>query len=479
VKVPPPEKPPTYDKEKGLTRRTVAGAAGGMLGVDYEDKRAPDPSTVKATTGAGSNRDSPAAEVAAAIEIAKESSQKRTGRALAPKDEAEMILDDEDAITREEKQKQRTKSLRVRDRMTVDKDAPQRRRAPSWEQGPPPEEPDEIDLEALAGSIGEHGVSLEERRAFVGDPRLTDPLSIKEALCAPVAYAKHCLILAEAFRATTGATRAETVAYLARMFSGLGDRAFARQALKELGPATGIIDIYPLEVIEHCIETYPGLLLKAGFGTLFVRPRKRSLDLEAGVPETLEYPAGLKIRGFAIKGGGVPGYRFEPDAREGAYTLMIFAPGRYRLLISAITRSGHTVVDRFDAVVRDGPRALPAFAMDEPVRDAEKVDAWPKPEPIPVDYSRMLEDESPARREDSSNMLSSGERISMQQRDHLEVRAEERVEFVDAIEPPQEEDLGIVDPDDTISRAEASLLKLAVVLSTDDRDLSPVPDEEE
>jgi hypothetical protein len=353
--------------------------------------------------------------------------------------------------------------------MTVDKDAPERMRKPSWDREP--DEPDEIDLEALAAGLGELGLPLEEKRAFIGDPRLTDPLSIKEALGSPVAYAKHCLILAEAFRATTGATRPETVAYLSLLFAGLGDRAFARQAIKELGPATGIIDIYPLEVIEHCLEAYPGLLLKAGFGTLFVRPKKRSLDLEAGVPETLEYPAGLKVRGFALKGGGTPGYRFEPGDREGRYVLMIFAPGRYRLLISALTRSGHTVIDRFDAIVRDGPRALPPHAIEERIRDAGKVEAWPKPEPIPVDYSRMLEEEAPAPRADSSNMLSAGERIARQQREHLELAAEETIEFVDALEPPAEEDLGIVDPEDTLSRAEASLLKLAVVLNTDDDDL--------
>jgi hypothetical protein len=287
------------------------------------------------------------------------------------------------------------------------------------------------------------------------------------------------MVLAEAFRAATGATRSEAIAYLALLFAGLGDRSFARQALKELGPATGIIDIYPLEVIEHLVEAYPGLLLKAGFGTLFVRPKKKSLDLEAGVAVHLEYPSGLKVRGFAIKGGGRPGYRFEPTETEGRYLLMIFSPGEYRLLISALTRSGHTVIDRFDAIVSDGPRALSPLSAEEPARDAAKVEAWPKPEPVPVDYSRLLEDEAPPQGEDSSNMLSSGERISLQQRDHLELAAEESVEFVDALEPPREEDLGIVDPDDMLSRAEASLLKLAVVVSTDDDDLSLVPPEKE
>ncbi|MCA9556237.1 MAG: hypothetical protein KC933_39800, partial [Myxococcales bacterium] len=59
MKVPP--KPPEYSKDRTLTRRTVAGAAGGMLGVHYEDTRHNDVNTIRAhteqgTAGAGANR---------------------------------------------------------------------------------------------------------------------------------------------------------------------------------------------------------------------------------------------------------------------------------------------------------------------------------------------------------------------------------------------------------------------------------------
>ncbi len=482
VKVPPPD-------ERNFTRRTVAGAAGGMLGVDYEDERQPDPSTVKATTGTGSNRDSPGAEVSAQQAIAEETGLKRARKTTDPKDESEMILDDEDATTRDEKTKQRTRRSVARDRMTVDKDAPRLLHKRPWDQDdePPPEEPDDIDLEALAEAIASAGDPIEgidHRRWSIGDARLTDPHAIKEALGSPVAYAKHCVILAEAFRSSTGARRSEAVRYLALMFAALGDRNFARQALKELGPATGIVDLYPLEVIEEVVESYPGLLSKVGFGTLFVRPKKSLLELEAGVTSLLTYPESLKIRGFAIKGGDRPGYRFEPHNVDGQYALTISAPGRYHLLISGVTRSGHTVIDRIDTLVRDGPHAIHVLPEPEPIRDAAKVDAWPRPEPIPIDFERLLDRDDASRQDDSSSVLSSGELVSRQQMGALRVAADERsFEIVDAPArvPPEKAAPPSDDPKDALSRAEASLLRLAVAVGTDDADVqaAPLADEDE
>ena len=58
------------------------------------------------------------------------------------------------------------------------------------------------------------------------------------------------------------------------------DRSFGRLALKEFGPATGILDIYPLEVVEHILARYPAFLPKVGFGRLFADvPRDASRPL--------------------------------------------------------------------------------------------------------------------------------------------------------------------------------------------------------
>lgn len=481
MKVPPPKSPPgskpklVYDKDRTKTRRTVKGAAGGMLGVDYEDPGRADPTTVKATTGAGENRDTPGGQVVpAGPAAASHEAVRAEGKPAAPKEEAEMVLDDEDATTRDMKAKQ-SRHFVPRDRMTVDKDAPQllRKRRP-WEEEEEEQEerreedPEEIDLDGIAEAIasaGDHAAP--EGLVAVGDPRLLDPHAIKEALGSPAAYAKHCMILAEAFRQSTGAHRREAVTYLARLFAALGDRAFARQALKELGPGTGIVDLYPLEVVAHVLEQHPGLLSKVGFGRLFARPKaQRNLVLEAGVAGLLEYPSHLKIRGFALEGGGQPGYRFEPALDEGRYHLTIQAAGKYRLLISGTTRSGYTVIDRIDVLVKDGPKALPPRSQPMPPRDEAKVRAWPQPTPLPIDHRRVLDEETQPE-DESRSVLSSSEIISMQQRERLAVLAEEEVAFVDAEEP-------IVEiTEDTLSRAEASLLKMAVAVSTGEEDFRP------
>ncbi|CAN0583878.1 unnamed protein product, partial [Laminaria digitata] len=100
-----------------------------------------------------------------------------------------------------------------------------------------------------------------------------------------------------------------------------------------------VLDVYPLEIVEELVLRYPGSLPKVGFGRLFVRPQAdaaKALELVEGRSSPLSYPKNLKIRGFAIKGGGNPGYLFEPDERPGSYRLRIDLPGRYRLMISAI-----------------------------------------------------------------------------------------------------------------------------------------------
>lgn len=470
-KPPPGSKPKlVYDKDRTKTRRTVKGAAGGMLGVDYEDPRRADPTTVKATAGTGENRDTPGGEVRPpGLATGAEETPKADGRPAAPKEESEMVLDDEDATTRDMKKKG-LRHFVPRDRMTVDKDAPQLlRKRRRWDDEEEEEErreedPEELDLAGIAEAIVSAGDRSEPTGLVsVGDPRLVDPHAIKEALGSPAAYAKHCMILAEAFRESTGAHRREAIAYLGRLFASLGDRAFARQALKELGTGTGIVDLYPLEVVTYVLERHPGLLSKVGFGRFFARPKsQRTLVLEAGVAGPLEYPSHLKVRGFALEGGGQPGYRFEPALEDGRYHLTIQAPGRYRLLISGATRSGYTVIDRVEVLVKDGPAALPPRTPERPPRDEAKVKAWPQPTPLPIDHRRILDEETEP--EESRSVLSSSEIISMQQRERLAVLAEDDVAFVDMEEPLVEI------TEDTLSRAEASLLKMAVAVSTEEED---------
>lgn len=424
MKVPPP----TYNKDRTLTRRTVKGAAGGMKGVDYEDDRRADPTTLKATTGAGSNKDTPGAkalhhkEIEAGLQGAHGQEQEQKPGKV--REEDEMVLDDEDALTRDKKAKENKRGLVSRDRMTIDKDAPQLLHKRKWEydeEEPEEEREEEIDVDELVEAIlaGPPESAPSQTRRKAGDPTLTDPADIQRKLGTPIAYAKHVLLLAEAFRHATGATRDEAITYLAAMFCAAPDRTFGRLALKELGSATGIIDLYPLEVVEHLLENYPSFLPRVGFGTLFsdrVTSTESPLQLIARVDERLEYPTGTKIRGFAIRGGGRPGYRFEPADEDDVYLLRIDSGGHYELLISGLLEAGRTVVDRLHVEVI-GANPPPEHEDGIPERDEARVAAWTVPEPAP------FEDEAPDTdthdTDDHSDLMSSGEIVQRQQLDAL------------------------------------------------------------
>lgn len=417
----PPSSPPpdsstgsklSYDKDKTSTRRSVAGAAGGMLGVDYEDHRRPDPALQAKT-----KKDDP---TLAERRLAEKQSQLAQGQAQPGRstdkgdlglgrDAAYVVRPDEEAPLRE---KRRKKRHIARDRFQIDKDAPELVRKREWDSASDDErsEADEQELDvadwfASDSVTAEGGPAVsrahlfdERKRPEPGDPSLRDPESIQRALGAPASYAKHVMILAEVFRRTTGASRGEALGYLAAMFVGLRDRSFGRLALKEFGPSTGILDIYPLEVVEHVLEQHPGYLPKAGFGTIFRKDGEDRRELTAKVDEEiwLDYPESLKVRGFALKGGGCPGYVFEPGPEPGRYRLVFHTPGRFEVLLSATNRAGYTMIDRVRVEVRDTKGRKASAPLPEtrayPERNEARIQRWPWPTVEPMDPRTLFGD---------------------------------------------------------------------------------------
>lgn len=468
----PPQPAPVPEKDRTLTRRTVKGAAGGLEGVDYNPEPAPGTEPIKASVGAGSNREDKNRDrtLASKGPTGSKSSSKKASEALVlegglVKNESEMVLQDEDATTRETKNKQKARTV-YRDRLTIDKDAPQRlNKRRYWvddpeeqTQSPSEEELDLSDLGEAISAAGDGAVTsrahlFEGRRSRVGDPGLTDPEEMVRVLGTPTAYARHALLLAESLR-TLGATRGEALIYLGRLFLAVGDRAFARNALKELGPGTGIIDLYPLELTAHLLEAYPGFLPRAGFGRLFVpgRGKTETLHLRPGVPRLLRYSTELKVRGFALEGGGRPGYAFEPGPETGRYSLRIDTPGEYRLLVSAVTKSGHTIIDRLVVKVR-GRAALPR-EESLPPRDAARLAAWPMPAPRPMTTEELL-----AGDEEPPPLLDPAERVRRQQLDALRGPKGDDPDLPlpkSATPPPESPD------DHELSHAEAAMIWLAL-----------------
>ena len=402
---------PKVEKDRTLTRRTVKGAAGGLKGVHYEDDRRPDPATkrspeaeriqkTKAEQIQASRHEAIAAARAMGAAAAAEPAEKTT----APKEEQEMILDDEDANSREAKAKQKRRAVVSRDRFTVDKDAPDRRRKVRWdllseeeEEALDEAEPD-VDFEAIAAAVHLSKASrshlfLPDDRPSPGAPGLLLPDEIYAAFGSPLDYAKHCMLLAESFAQTTGATRDEAVRYLTTLFLGLADVRFGRRALLAWGPDTGILDIYPLEVIELVLREHPAFLPRVRFGR-WIAPElgddpQFELTVTPELPLFLTVPEDVTVRGFAVKGGARPGYCFEPGPQRSTYALTLGLPGQYELLMSARDPTGDTLVDRIKVRVL-GPVAGPPA---RPARDAHLVAGWPIPEIAPrFDPSDASED---------------------------------------------------------------------------------------
>ncbi len=471
VPPPPPRPEPSRPEDRNLVRRTVKGAAGGMLGVDYQEEPKADP---KSAVRPGTE-----------TEATEKNAWERAAVALrAPvnvggfADAALMHFEQEDPDLPTVR---RRRAVVHRDRLTVDKDAPdlirKKKRQDDSEDLPVlDDEPESLDLEALAEAITSAGDAALDRaeRVHIGDPRLTQPEDIQRRLGSPMAYAKHVMILAESFRAHTGAERREAIEYLGRMFVSLNDRRFGRLALKEFGPATGIVDIYPLEVVAHVLDRWPAFLPKISRGKLFSSEgaKAEALSLWAGEPKVLSYDPTLKIRGFALMGGGTPGYRFEPtnDASD-SYWLTVDSPGSYTLLISGV-RAGQTIVEQLQVKVdlRPGQIAPPPRSLPQMPRDPVKVAAWPMP-PEPV-ISPEPEEEVEAR---PTGGLNSKELWALREQDALRAQEEARgVVFEDA------PDVAFNPLEAPLTFAEESMLRLALAAMVTPAELvSPSASEKE
>jgi hypothetical protein len=190
----------------------------------------------------------------------------------------------------------------------------------------------------------------------LGDLGLINPNEMKRVLGATARFAQHAMILAQS-KLDQGESRGEAIAYLARFYVDLGDREYAKKALREFGPATGILDVYPLEVIEHLLEFVPSFFTNVQRGRFFTSSQNSRYRAKAGEIIPLTYPADLKIRGFAIKGGERPGYLLEPTDPPGTYALSFQNTGTFHALISAIGRGGSVYIEEMVFEIEAGEAA--------------------------------------------------------------------------------------------------------------------------
>lgn len=218
-------------------------------------------------------------------------------------------------------------------------------------------------------SVGKYFQDMPEDR--MGDLSLRNPLEMKRALGPSVRFAQHAMLLAQ-HEVDRGVARDDAVKFLAELYLGLGDRGYANKALKEFGPATGILDIYPLEVMDHLLEHVPGFFTKVSRGRFLTSSRTEGYRAKAGEPIRLEYEPSLRIRGFAVEGGARPGYLLEPIEPPGTYQLVFLTPGDFSILISAISKDGRLLIEKLRCAIEPSDEATEPLLAHEREREHER-----------------------------------------------------------------------------------------------------------
>jgi len=204
------------------------------------------------------------------------------------------------------------------------------------------------------GSAGKYFQDMPVDR--MGDPTLANPNEMKRLLGPSVRFAQHAMLLAEA-RLKEGLERPDALKYLASLYLGLADRAYANKALREFGAATGIVELYPLELMKHLMEHVPSFMSRVSTAAFLSSVPVEGYKGKAGVPIKLAFDAGLRIRGFAVKGGAKPGYVLEPMDPPGTYHLTFGTAGSYTVMLSALEKVGTLHIQEFAVEVAPGDAA--------------------------------------------------------------------------------------------------------------------------
>lgn len=146
--------------------------------------------------------------------------------------------------------------------------------------------------------------------------------------------------------------RAALLGEVTELLLGLPEERFLKRVLLGLADAGRIIDIYPLELFFQVKERAPDRLPFARFSP-FVKNRSEleGQTFEPGAPIRIQVPLAMRIRAFALEGGGFPGYALCPGP-PAEYELEFFEPGEFSVLLRGELRKEH-LLDRIRLKVAD------------------------------------------------------------------------------------------------------------------------------
>ncbi len=355
------------DFQRGLqTKNIVKGAAGGARGVDYQDHDAEylerrDSSAAqnaKQSRLTAKTQQSQQKEQLRAVqkEQAANAAGPAAGTPSAPDDQFDpRKVVNQNALQKEtpEQKKQRLEAERIKKKIldpSLDDDdddpgdddeaaAPDDERS---EDSADPGEPavfsdarvDRLLRKASADVVARLLDDPEVELRLYGTLAVRDGEGMRAAFKTPLRVARHLNVLAR--RISDGDEgRAAAVHAVADAILALGS-GFGRRVLSSFQTGVGIGEIYPLEVMEDIALRSPHFLPHLRL-TRFLSDD--ALASRAGEPLLVRCDPALKITAFALKGGGQPGYAFEPGQEPGCFSLLIDSAGRYRLLLLGVDAS--------------------------------------------------------------------------------------------------------------------------------------------
>lgn len=145
----------------------------------------------------------------------------------------------------------------------------------------------------------------------------------------------HVVRLHESW-ALAGVSREDAIAHAAQFLAGFSATQNIRRVLAQL-ESNPIRDVYPLEVLMKLLDDRPELLpgVRAGRIVANAETLADGAHVFAGHPVRLEVPVDVRIKSFALLGGGRPGYEFHPHKDEGVFQLLVDTPGRFTFALLA------------------------------------------------------------------------------------------------------------------------------------------------
>jgi hypothetical protein len=179
--------------------------------------------------------------------------------------------------------------------------------------------------------------------ASFGLDRIGDPTVDAEAIrqMGSLIAARHLMALLA--RKTREGDRKSVIEEVGALLLGLEDAQLARRLLFTMSEVGRIVDVYPLEVLVHLLEKAPEFLSGLSFGSVVLNKKElESRSFEAGELIVLKVPLALRMRGFAISGGGSPGYVLVPGP-PAEYHLEVHTAGRFALLLRGEIRKAGVV----------------------------------------------------------------------------------------------------------------------------------------